>query len=135
MTLSDDAYEAAAAAKDKLDKIRQDPQRALFSDYTEESPDGAVTVRVDLIGRLKDIDIQPNTIREGNESWLVSEIQAAYQAAQKAADYLNFDLAEFARELENAPTLQRQLTRESQTTRDRTTDDRDDDEYFRNPLG
>ncbi|MPZ00576.1 MAG: hypothetical protein GEU97_21895 [Actinophytocola sp.] len=61
---------------------------------------------------------------------------ASTQAAQKAVNYLNFDLAEFARELENAPTLQRQLTvsRRRRATDDRDDDD-DDDQYFQNPLG
>jgi hypothetical protein len=46
----------AEIMKARLDKIRADPERALFSDYKGLSPSGAVTVRVDLLGRLQRFD-------------------------------------------------------------------------------
>ncbi|WP_317493281.1 YbaB/EbfC family nucleoid-associated protein [Haloechinothrix sp. LS1_15] len=134
-----DVNEAIEAGKAKIEKIKRDPERALFSNFAGKSGSRAVTVEVDLMGRLKRIHIEPDTLYEGAESWIATEISAAYEAARKAADFLDFDLASFASELENAPTVQQRLTdkveREREEREKQAVDDEDDDDYFRRPLG
>lgn len=61
------------------------------SQFKGTSASGAITVRVDLIGRLKHIHIAPGTPRAGTEPWLQQEIHNAYAQAQRAAPFLGTD--------------------------------------------
>lgn len=134
MTSQDeDALEAAAVAREKIEKIKADPQRALFSEFTGASSSGAVRVHVDLLGRFKSVHIERDTFREGEESRLEGEIKDAHERAQRAANFLDFNLAELASELEHAPTLQRHLEEQAEQ-RDQRSSGRPDDEYFDDPL-
>lgn len=134
----DDPLSVAQRMKERIAKIKEDPGRALFSDFKATSP-GGVTVSVDLLGRLKRIQLRHGMLYEGAEPWLVHEIMSAYAAAVKAANYLEFDSAEFARELNEAPELKAMLeatsgpeprdrSRRQAQPRRRTAPDRD--EFF-----
>lgn len=141
MSQENDPLAAAYRMKERIAKIKEDPGRALFSDFTGRSP-GGVTASVDLLGRLKRIEIRPGALYEGAEPWLIEEIMAAYREAVRAANYLDFDTAELARELDQAPALQerlrqdglrqdgpqqdRQERREPERVRPARTDDDDD---------
>lgn len=125
--------EAAVVAREKLEKIKQDPHRALFSEFTGTSPSGAVSVQVDLLGRFKHVRIRPGTLREGDESWLEGEIGAAHAEARRAADFLDFNLAELASELEDTPNLRRHV-QEHEQQREQPPAPRRDDDYFDDPL-
>jgi DNA-binding protein YbaB len=104
-----DPTEVAEMMKSRLGKIKENPELALFSEFKGVSPSGSVTVSVDLLGRLKRVHISPGTLYEGAEQWLTDEIAGAYRSAQKAANFLDFDAAEFAAELENTPALKAQV--------------------------
>jgi DNA-binding protein YbaB len=97
--------EHIAALKARLQKIKENPQQALFSEFKGVSRTGAITVWVDMLGRQKRVHIAPNTVREGDEQWLTDEINSAYKAANKAATFLDFDVAEFAQELRDLAAL------------------------------
>lgn len=131
-----EGFEAAELMKSRLAKIKENPELALFSEFKGVSRGGAVTVSVDLLGRFKRVHIAPGTLYEGAEPWLIDEIADAYKAAQKAANFLNFDVAELAAELENTPTLKRGIEskiaeREPVTERERQRRrPPDDDEFF-----
>jgi DNA-binding protein YbaB len=122
----------AEVMKARLEKIKSDPERALFSDFKGISSSGAVTVRVDLLGRLKRVEFNRGTLYEGGEPWLMEEIMAAYRQAVQAANFLNFDLADLAKELDQAPALKARMDNaENERTRGRAAvDDRDDDTYY-----
>jgi DNA-binding protein YbaB len=137
-----DAFETAELMKNRLNKIKENPERALFSVFKGTSRSGSVTATVDLMGRLKNIHLAPNTLYEGGEQWLSEEIASAYQEAQRAASFLDFDLADLAAELENTPNLRRRVEesvarQQSDTERERARRrPSDDDDWFEgfNPL-
>lgn len=118
--------------KERITQIKSDPERALFSDFKGTAPSGAVTAWVDLLGRLKRITFKPGVLYEGGEPWLTNEIMLAYQDAAKAANFLDFNLAEFARELNEAPALkQRMDNEENERSRQRgQSAQQDDDTYY-----
>ncbi|HET9142705.1 YbaB/EbfC family DNA-binding protein [Actinophytocola sp.] len=127
-----DPLSIAQRMKDRIAKIKEDPGRALFSDFTGTSR-GGVSVSVDLLGRLKRVDLRPGTLYEGGELWLISEIMAAYTAAVTAANYLEFDTAQLARELDEAPALKARIeadTRQREQPRRPAATRPTDDEYF-----
>ncbi|SFQ22403.1 Conserved DNA-binding protein YbaB [Amycolatopsis arida] len=97
--------EQVEALKARLHKIKENPRQALFSEFRGTSRSGAVTVWVDLLGRQKRVHIAPNTVREGDEQWLTEEINSAYESAREAATFLDFDVAELARELRDAAAV------------------------------
>lgn len=135
-----DDIDTAELMKSRIGKIKDNPELALFSEFKGVSRGGAVTVSVDLLGRLKRVHIAPNTLYEGAEQWLSEEIASAGKAARKAANFLDFDVAEFAAELENTPELKgrvQQKVAERQPAVERERRRPDDDEYFQgfNPLG
>lgn len=130
-----DAAESIEIAKAKLARIKQDPARALFSDFKGVSPSGSVTVQVDMMGRLKRIHFAPHTLREGDELWLEKEINSAYVQAQKAANFLDFSVADLAAELDQAPSLKRKVAEQSAPPQREREDLRSDEDYFNNPLG
>jgi hypothetical protein len=103
-----DPLSVAQRMKERIAKIKEDPGRALFSEFKGTSP-GGVTVSVDLLGRLKRIELSPGTLYEGGEPWLMTDIMTAYTAAVTAANYLEFDTAELARELDGAPALKARI--------------------------
>jgi hypothetical protein len=118
--------------RERIAKIKEDPGRALFSDFKGTSP-GGITVSVDLLGRLKRVELRPGTLYEGGELWLINEIMAAYQAAVQAANYLEFDQAQFAKELNEIPALKATLEGEAtqrDTARRQATARRNDDDDF-----
>ena len=121
-----DPLSVAQRMKERIAKIKEDPGRALFSDFKATSV-GGVTVSVDLLGRLKRVQLRPGMLYEGAEPWLIEEIMSAYGAAVTAANYLEFDSAEFARELDEAPGLKARLEATSSSA-DRSSRDRD--EFF-----
>jgi DNA-binding protein YbaB len=136
MMTAPDPYENAQLMKDRLGKIKENPELALFSEFKGTSRTGAVTVSVDMLGRLKRVHIEPNSLYEGAEPWLIQEIAAAAEAARKAATLLDFDAAELAEELEQTPTVRQKVANKieeraagNEATRDR--DDSPDDEYFK----
>lgn len=100
-----DSEQRVEQAKERLERIKRDPERVLFSDFKGVSRSGAATVWVDMLGRMKRIHIPPHTLYEGAEPWLIGEIMSAYSAAQRSADFVDFDFAEFAQELDNALSL------------------------------
>lgn len=101
------------ALKARLQKIKENPQQALFSEFKGMSRSGAVTVWVDMLGRQKRLRIAPNTVREGDEQWLTEEINSAYEAARDAATFLDFDVAEFAQELRDVAALAKRVPEQS----------------------
>lgn len=109
-----DPDEFAAKMKDRLRKIRENPQQALFSEFKGTSRDRAITVHVDMMGRLKGLNIAPGAAYEGGERELVDGIMHAYRAAQDAANVLDFNLADLARELNDAPNLKAAIERGAQ---------------------
>ncbi|WP_158896153.1 YbaB/EbfC family nucleoid-associated protein [Amycolatopsis anabasis] len=142
MTDPQDDVETAELMKSRLGKIKDNPELALFSEFKGSSRSGAVTASVDLLGRLKRIHIAPGTLHEGAEQWLTDEISSACKAAQQAANFLDFDVAEFAAELENTPALKRKVDQniaERAPAGERERRRRqppDDDEWFESgPLG
>ncbi|EHR53169.1 hypothetical protein SacmaDRAFT_4999 [Saccharomonospora marina XMU15] len=108
--------EHVAQLKARLAKIKQNPTEALFSEYKGTSRTGAVTVWVDLLGRHRRLHIAPGTVRDGDERWLTEEINSAYEAASRAATFLDFDMAEFAQELRDVAALRPRNEASSQTT-------------------
>lgn len=108
--------EHVAQLKARLAKIKQNPTEALFSEYKGTSRTGAVTVWVDLLGRHRRLHIAPGTVRDGDEQWLTEEINSAYEAASRAATFLDFDMAEFAQELRDVAALRPRNETSSQTT-------------------
>lgn len=131
-----DPSENAQLMRDRLGKIKENPELALFSEFKGTSRTGAVTVSVDMLGRLKRVHIAPNSLYEGAEPWLMQEISAAAEAARKAATFLDFDAAELAKDLEQAPTVRQRVADKLEersaggsAQRDRE-DPPDDDEYF-----
>ncbi|NIJ10075.1 DNA-binding protein YbaB [Saccharomonospora amisosensis] len=107
--------EHVAQLKARLAKIKQNPTEALFSEYKGTSRTGAVTVWVDLLGRHRRLHIAPGTVRDGDEQWLTEEINSAYEAASRAATFLDFDVAEFAQELRDVAALRQQTAAPSET--------------------
>lgn len=121
----------AETMKERIAHIKSDPERALFSDFKGTAPSGAATVWVDLLGRLKRITFKPGILYEGGEPWLINEIMVAYQEAAKAANFLDFNLAEFARELNEAPALkQRMENEENERRRQREQSAKQDDDTY-----
>jgi len=129
--------------KSRLGKIKENPELALFSEFKGVSRGGGVTVSVDMLGRFKRVHLAPGVLYEGGEDWLTEEIATAAKAAQNAAVLLDFDTAEFARELENTPTLKGRVEQAvagrepvSERERDRRRPP-DDDDFFDGftPLG
>jgi len=105
-----DPQEMVAQAQERFARIRNDPEKALFSQYKGVSPSGAVTVWVDMMGRLVRVRIAPGTLYEGGEPWLAEEVVAAHGAAKRAAEVLDFDMADLARELDDALRLKQRVT-------------------------
>jgi DNA-binding protein YbaB len=128
--------EQIEALKARLHKIKENPQQALFSEFKGRSRSGAVTVWVDMLGRQKRLHIAPNTVREGDEQWLTDEISSAYEAARDAATFLDFDMAEIARELRDLAALtmrapgQPPAQSPAEPRRGRIPQDQSDDEWF-----
>ncbi len=122
----------AETMKERITRIKSDPERALFSDFKGTTPSGAVTVWVDLLGRFKRIAFKPGILHEGGEPWLTNEIMMAYQEAARAANFLDFNLADFARELDEAPALkQRMDNAENERRRQREQSvQQDEDTYY-----
>ncbi len=117
--------------KDRLHKIKQDPERALFSEFKGVSRTGVVTAWVDMLGRQKRVHIAPGTVREGDEQWLTEEINSACEQAREAATLLDFDLAELARELEETPELRGRIAEATETPREsRPQRGPSDDDWF-----
>ncbi|OLZ52103.1 YbaB/EbfC family nucleoid-associated protein [Amycolatopsis keratiniphila] len=142
MTDPQDGIETAELMKSRLGKIKDNPELALFSDFKGTSRSGAVTASVDLLGRLKRVHIKPGSLYEGAEQWLTDEISSAYEAARKAATFLDFDVAEFAAELENTPELKRKVEQNiserapaSRRERERREPVGDDEWFEGGPLG
>lgn len=129
-----DPQEMVAQAQERFAKIRRDPEKALFSEYKGVSPTGAVTVWVDMMGKLVRVHLAPNTMYEGGEPWLTTEIMAAHEAAKRAAETLDFSMADLVQELDNALQLKQRITAAPETATERTTARRpdDDDESFEN---
>jgi DNA-binding protein YbaB len=129
-----DPQEMVAQAQERFAKIRRDPEKALFSEYKGVSPTGAVTVWVDMMGKLVRVHLAPNTMYEGGEPWLTAEIMAAHEAAKRAAETLDFSMADLVQELDNALQLKQRVTAAPETAAERTTARRpdDDDESFEN---
>lgn len=133
MQTEHDALSVAQRMRERIAKIKEDPGRALFSDFKGTSH-GGVTVSVDLLGRLKRIELLPGTLYENGEPWLMTEIMDAYQKAVTAANYLEFDSAELARELNEAPALKAKIEHDTRDREEQRPQPRgqaaDDDEYF-----
>lgn len=129
-----DPQEMVAQAQERFAKIRRDPEKALFSEYKGVSPTGAVTVWVDMMGKLVRVHLAPNTMYEGGEPWLTTEIMAAHEAAKRAAETLDFSMADLVQELDNALQLKQRVTATPEPAAERTTTRRpdDDDESFEN---
>lgn len=121
--------EMAEQAQERFARIRRDPERALFSEYRGTSQSGAVTVWVDMIGKLARVHIAPNTLYEGGEMWLTEEITSAYEAAKRAAEVLDFSMADLVQELDAAPALKQRV---STTSPQRRPEPPPDDESFEN---
>lgn len=116
--------------KDRLRTIKQNPQQALFSEFKGTSRSGGVTVWVDMLGRQKRIHVAPGTVRDGDEQWLTEEINSAYEAASRAATFLDFNLAEFARELQGMAGLAPQQGEPTPKQPPGRRPPSDDDEWF-----
>lgn len=133
MQTEHDALSVAQRMRERIAKIKEDPGRALFSDFKGTSC-GGVTVSVDLLGRLKRIELLPGTLYENGEPWLMTEIMDAYHQAVTAANYLEFDSAELARELNEAPALKAKIERDTREREEQNPRSgvaaSDDDEYF-----
>ncbi|MEQ0564892.1 YbaB/EbfC family nucleoid-associated protein [Amycolatopsis sp. NEAU-NG30] len=134
-----DPAQTAEQLKSKLGKIKENPELALFSEFKGTSRGGGVTVSVDMLGRFKRIHLAPGVLYEGGEQWLTDEIASAAKSAQQAATVLDFDVAELAAELNNAPALKgrvEHIAEERSTERARRRP-QDDDDWFDgfNPLG
>jgi DNA-binding protein YbaB len=130
-----DPQEMVARAQERFAKIRRDPEKALFSEYKGVSPTGAVTVWVDMMGKLVRVHLAPNTTYEGGEPWLTAEIMAAHEAAKRASEALDFSMADLVQELDNALQLKQRVTAAPEPTAvdERATTRRpDDDEWFEN---
>lgn len=97
--------DAVRRAEERFAKIRKNPELAVFGQFRGVSPSGAVTVWVDLMGRLARLHIAPSTAHDGCEEWLTEEILAAHREANRAADLIDFNLADLALELDAALTL------------------------------
>lgn len=132
MAFSDEDSEAVYQAKEKLNKIKENPQKALFSDFEGESKNSAVRVEVDVLGRMTNVQIRPGSCYEGSELQLQADINEANNAARKYADLLEFDRSSLAQELDQAPGVKQQL---EQDERSRSAQDRSDDDFFEDPLG
>jgi DNA-binding protein YbaB len=102
-------HEMAMRAQERFAKIRRDPEKALFSEYKGVSPSGVATVWVDLMGKIVRLQLAPNSLYEGAESWLTTEIMAAHDAAKKAAEVLDFDMADLVREVDDAIHLKQRM--------------------------
>ncbi|MBB4684046.1 YbaB/EbfC family nucleoid-associated protein [Amycolatopsis jiangsuensis] len=131
--------ETAEQMKSRLGKIKENPELALFSEFKGTSRGGGVTVSVDLLGRFKRIHLAPGVLYEGGEQWLTDEIAVATTAAQKSATALDFDVAELAAELNDAPALKARvedIAEERQAGQARRPPQNDDDWFDGfNPLG
>lgn len=130
-----DPQEMVAQAQERFAKIRRDPEKALFSEYKGVSPSGAVTVWVDMMGKLVRMHLAPNTTYEGGEPWLTAEIMAAHETAKRAADTLDFSMADLVQELDNALQLKQRVTSAPEATpaQERNSGRRpDDDDSFEN---
>ncbi|MGH3940164.1 MAG: hypothetical protein ACRDTG_16335 [Pseudonocardiaceae bacterium] len=92
-------------------------EKALFSEYKGVSPSGAVTIWVDMMGKLVRVHLAPNTLYEGGEPWLTKEILAAHEAAKRAAEVLDFSMADLVQELDGAPQLKQCVSPEAQAPR------------------
>lgn len=130
-----DADDRLVQAKERLARIKRDPERALFSDFKGVSPGGVVTVWVDVLGRMSRIHFAPNSLREGAEPWLIDEVMSAYSSARSSADLLDFDVAELARELDGALRLRDEVTskpapRRREPERSGRSRRDDDDDWF-----
>jgi DNA-binding protein YbaB len=136
---ANDPTETAEQLKGRLGKIKENPELALFSEFKGTSRGGGVTVSVDMLGRFKRVHLAPGVLYEGGEQWLTNEIATAAKAAQKAATVLDFDVAELAAELNDAPALKgrvEHLAEERHTDRARRRPQNDDDWFDGfNPLG
>ncbi|MEO6087807.1 MAG: YbaB/EbfC family nucleoid-associated protein [Umezawaea sp.] len=130
-----DPQEMVTQAQERFAKIRRDPEKALFSEYKGVSPSGAVTVWVDMMGKLVRVHLAPNTMYEGGEPWLTTEIMAAHEAAKRAAETLDFSMADLVQELDNALQLKQRVTAAPEATPARERDSGrhpDDDDSFEN---
>lgn len=129
-----DPQEMVARAQERFAKIRRDPEKALFSEYKGVSPTGAVTVWVDMMGKLVRVHLAPNTTYEGGEPWLATEIMAAHDAAKRAAETLDFSMADLVQELDNALQLKQRVTAAPEPVADQRprAPRPDDDEWFEN---
>lgn len=130
-----DPQDMVAQAQDRFAKIRRDPEKALFSQHKGVSPSGAVTVWVDMMGKLVRVHLAPNTLYEGGELWLAKEILAAHEAAKRAAEVLDFSMADLVQELDGALQLKQRVAPEGETPRvdePGSSHGRDDDESFEN---
>lgn len=117
-----------ARAEERFAKIRQDPEQAVFGEFRGVSPGGAVTVWVDMLGRLRRCHVAPGSLHDGAESWLVGEFMAAHEAAKRSADVLDFDMTDLARELDSAPRVRDAATRSAASSPPA----RGDDDWFEN---
>jgi DNA-binding protein YbaB len=130
-----DPQEMVAQAQERFAKIRRDPEKALFSEYKGVSPSGAVTVWVDMMGKLVRMHLAPNTTYEGCEPWLTTEIMTAHETAKRTAETLDFSMADLVQELDNALQLKQRVTAAPEATPapERNSGRRpDDDESFEN---
>lgn len=119
----------------KLQKIRDNPQRVLFGEFRGRSSQGTVTVWVDILGRLKRIELRPGAAYDGAERELSGQIVEAYGRAVDAADFIDFDAAELAHQLNEAVTGaadQPAATTEQPRRPNRGPAPQDEDEDFEN---
>lgn len=139
MAFSDKDSEAVYRAKEKIAKMKENPHRTLFSTFHGDSENGCVGVEVDVLGRMTSVRIRPRSYYEGGEAQLEADIADANSAAREAADLLDFDLANLVPQLEQASMVTQRIEEEqSQRTerahRDQRYRDRDEDDYFDDPL-
>lgn len=102
MTSPDPVQRAQQSAADKIERMKNNPEAALFGEFEGRSQSGRVTVWVDLLGRVKRVRLAPNSVQEGSEPELNNEFMEACKNAQEEANFLNFDSAEIAHELNSA---------------------------------
>jgi hypothetical protein len=102
-------HEMVARAQERFAKIRRDPEKALFSEYKGVSPSRVATVWVDLMGKIVRLELAPNSLYEGAESWITGEIMAAHEAAKQAAEVLDFNMSDFVREVDDAIHLKQRM--------------------------
>jgi hypothetical protein len=84
-----------AELMDRLDRnigvVTNDPERVLNGHFKGVSRSGVVTVWVDLLGRVERVNLARDSVREGDEQFLINELMDANANARSNAENLRFD--------------------------------------------